>query len=233
MSSEGEARAALAANGTQLHEQTLRVDLAADPRLANDRSVFVGNLPFVVEEEELRAFFQVRSVTCVHALFIDTVFSHAATLRMFALCVIRKSISARALRSSRFAIAHRSRSRWRKRLTHSMDVNCESIEFEQVGEFHRSSPLSAQQAERKRGGTRTPPAHLHNKKRSRFTEARQQSQPTAKRARSTQSSGRSGDRAGTSAATTPSGTQQSTTTADAKRVDLKRSFKPKGQRKMF
>lgn len=59
---EEEARRALAANGRELHERHLRVDLAASAGQAAGyaraaSSVFVGNLPFACDEEELRAHF--------------------------------------------------------------------------------------------------------------------------------------------------------------------------------
>jgi nucleolar protein 12 len=57
MASVDEAKAALVLNGSEFEGKTLRVDLAAQPDKAPDRSIFVGNLPFVVEEEALRAHF--------------------------------------------------------------------------------------------------------------------------------------------------------------------------------
>ncbi|KAG5178517.1 hypothetical protein JKP88DRAFT_261309 [Tribonema minus] len=51
------ARAALAANGRELNGHHLRVDSAARPTVDPARSVFLGNLPFDVREEEVRAHF--------------------------------------------------------------------------------------------------------------------------------------------------------------------------------
>ena len=57
MSTVDEARAALALNGRVLHDQTLRVDRAAAATKAPNRTVFVGNLPYTVEDQALYDLF--------------------------------------------------------------------------------------------------------------------------------------------------------------------------------
>eukprot|EP00094_Tigriopus_californicus_P000452 TCALIF_00439-PB protein Name:"Similar to MRC1 Macrophage mannose receptor 1 (Homo sapiens)" AED:0.06 eAED:0.07 QI:7/0.88/0.83/1/0.74/0.69/36/84/3089 len=52
-----EAQAALALNGTEFRELTLRVDSAVPTERDNKKSVFVGNLAFSLEEEDLRKHF--------------------------------------------------------------------------------------------------------------------------------------------------------------------------------
>jgi len=69
MGDEAQMKAALAANGTVLQGLTLRVDRPEQPKTAPSRTVFVGNLPFTVEDENLRRHFApcgpIEGVRCI------------------------------------------------------------------------------------------------------------------------------------------------------------------------
>lgn len=55
--SEEMAKKALEVNGTVLNGLTLRVSLAGNTTVNKKKSVFVGGLPYQIEEEELRTLF--------------------------------------------------------------------------------------------------------------------------------------------------------------------------------
>jgi nucleolar protein 12 len=69
MGDEAQMKAALAANGTVLQGLTLRVDRPDQPKTAPSRTVFVGNLPFTVEDEDVRRHFApcgpIEGVRCI------------------------------------------------------------------------------------------------------------------------------------------------------------------------
>ena len=57
METDDEAKQCLELNGTEVEGRHLRVDMAT-PTLNNKRTVFVGNLPFTTDEENLREAFR-------------------------------------------------------------------------------------------------------------------------------------------------------------------------------
>eukprot|EP00871_Galdieria_phlegrea_P005318 jgi/Galph1/5788/GphlegSOOS_G4498.1 len=107
---------ALSLNGTVFQNKHLKVDRAQTPRQSQDRSVFVGNLPFDVEEEELfeafSAFGAIEYVRVVrdkktglgkgfgYVCFIETVSVIAATRTNGSLSIRNRKV--RIFRCSKF-----------------------------------------------------------------------------------------------------------------------------------